>query len=183
MSSSCLCLTDNEILLPYPPHLNLSHQTKDPSIFLLQKPPTLLGLPHLGPVKRWGVGKRSTSPGPSDAPEGERDAMPCAAASRTWFFWSLTGTPDLTPGGSALGFPPLKLKHEWSFKQLRAFVATVNSPTKKGKLTGSILGECSHDSGSASTPDGSPPSSPHHPHHPKSMQVNMILLHCYRTWL
>ena len=36
----------------------------------------------LGSVKRWGIGRRSTSTGPSDAPEGKRDATPRAAASR-----------------------------------------------------------------------------------------------------
>lgn len=142
-------------------------------------------LSRLGSVKRWGVRKRFTSPGPADAPDGEhaeRDATPRAAASRarspsrtpSWFFRSSAGTPDSTPGGSPLGSTPLELKHERSFKQLRAFVTAVDSPTKKGKLPGSILGERSRDSGSASTPDGSPPSSPRRPRRPKSMQVNAI---------
>ncbi|KAF8490132.1 hypothetical protein F5888DRAFT_1808270 [Russula emetica] len=112
----------------------------------------------------------------------ERDATPRAAASRarspsrtpSWFFRSSAGTPDSTPGGSPLGSTPLELKHERSFRQLRAFVAAVDSPTKKGKLPGSILGERSRDSGSGSTPDGSPPSSPRRPRRPKSMQVNAI---------
>ena len=140
-------------------------------------------LSRLGSVKRWGVRKRFTSPGPGDAPDGEqaeRDATPRAAASRarspsrtpSWFFRSSAGTPDSTPGGSPLGSTPLELKHERSFRQLRAFVAAVDSPTKKGKLPSSILGERSRDSGSASTPDGSPPSSPRRPRRPKSMQVN-----------
>jgi hypothetical protein len=140
-------------------------------------------LSRLGSVKKWGVRKRFTSPGPGDAPEGEqaeRDATPRAAASRarspsrtpSWFFRSSAGTPDSTPGGSPLGSTPLELKHERSFRQLKAFVAAVDSPTKKGKLPGFILGERSRDSGSASTPDGSPPSSPRRPRRPKSMQVN-----------
>src|SRR6266403_596270 len=140
-------------------------------------------LSRLGSVKKWGVRKRFTSPGPGDAPESEQaetDATPRAAASRarspsrtpSWFFRSSAGTPDSTPGGSPLGSTPLELKHERSFRQLRAFVAAVDSPTKKGKLPGSILGERSRDSGSASTPDGSPPSSPRRPRRPKSMQVN-----------
>jgi hypothetical protein len=142
-------------------------------------------LSRLGSVKRWGARKRFTSPGPSDPPEGEqaeRDATPRAAASRarspsrtpSWFFRSSAGTPDSTPGGSPLGSTPLELKHERSFRQLRAFVTAVDSPTKKGKLPGSILGERSLDSGSASTPDGSPPSSLRRPRRPKSMQVNAI---------
>jgi hypothetical protein len=142
-------------------------------------------LSRLGSVKRWGVRKRFTSPGPASPPEGEqaeRDATPRAAASRarspsrtpSWFFRSSAGTPDSTPGGSPLGSTPLELKHERSFRQLRAFVSAVDSPTKKGKLPGSILGERSRDSGSGSTPDGSPPSSPRRPRRPKSMQVNAI---------
>ena len=140
-------------------------------------------LSRLGSVKKWGVRKRFTSPGPGDVPEGEQaetDATPRAAASRarspsrtpSWFFRSSAGTPDSTPGGSPLGSTPLELKHERSFRQLRAFVTAVDSPTKKGKLPGSIIGERSRESGSTSTLDGSPPSSPRRPRRPKSMQVN-----------
>ena len=140
-------------------------------------------LSRLGSVKRWGVRKRFTSPGPGGSPEGEqaeRDATPRAAASRarspsrtpSWFFRSSAGTPDSTPGGSPLGSTPLELKHERSFRQLRAFVTAVDSPTKKGKHSGTVLGERSRDSGSTSTPDGSPPSSPRRPRRPKSMHVN-----------
>jgi hypothetical protein len=140
-------------------------------------------LSRLGSVKRWGVRKRFASPGPSDATDGalsERDATPRAAAlqaqtpSRTpsWFFRS-SDTPDSTPD-SPLGSATLELKHERSFRHLRAFTA-VDSPTKKGRLRAAILGERSHDSGSASTPDGSPPSSPRHPRRPKSLQVSAAI--------
>ncbi|KAH9954540.1 hypothetical protein BC827DRAFT_1272511 [Russula dissimulans] len=136
-------------------------------------------LSRLGSVKKWGVRKRLTSPGPSDAAEraqAERDATPRAAASQfqspsltpSWFFRS-SETPDSTPG-SPLGSANLELKHERSFRHLRALPA-VDSPTKKGKLRGAILGQRSRDSGSASTPDGSPPSSPRRPRRPTSMQV------------
>lgn len=133
-------------------------------------------LSRLGSVKRWGVRKRFTSPGPSDSAGGaqaERDTTPRATAqtpSRTpsWFFRS-SDTPDSTPD-SPLGSTTLELRHERSFRDLKAFGA-VDSPTKKGKFRGVILGERSHDSGSASTPDGSPPSSPRHRRRPKSMQV------------
>lgn len=170
--------------LPSPP------QPSSPNQGLVDLPPSEASnssrssiLSRLGSVKRWGVRKRLTSPGPGDAREGEHpetDATPRAAASRarspsrtpSWFFRSSAGTPDSTPGDSPLGSTPLELKHERSFRQLRAFVAAVDSPTKKGKLPGSILGERSRDSGSGSTPDGSPPSSPRRPRRPKSMQVN-----------
>lgn len=138
-------------------------------------------LSRLGSVKKWGVRKRLTSPGPSDAPDSaqaETDATPRAAASRarspsrtpSWFFRSSAGTPDSTPD-SPLGSTPLELKHERSFRQLKAFATAIDSPTKKGKFRGTILGERARDSGSASTPDGSPPSSPRRPRRPKSMQV------------
>ena len=136
-------------------------------------------LSRIGSVKRWGVRKRFTSPGPSDPAEdlkAERDATPRATGfqpqspSRTpsWFFRS-SETPDSMPG-SPLASANLELKHERSFKHLRAF-AVVDSPTKKGRLRGAILGERSHDSGSPANPGVSPPSSPRHPRRPKSMQV------------
>ena len=64
-TTSSSCLTDNGILLPYPPHLNRPHQTKNSSIFLLPKPPTLLDLPscHVLGLSRWGVVLRSNSLG------------------------------------------------------------------------------------------------------------------------
>jgi hypothetical protein len=139
-------------------------------------------LSRIGSVKRWGARKRLTSPGPSDALDaGEqpgRDATPRAAASQSqtpssrtpsWFFRS-SETPESTPG-SPLGSTTLELKHERSFKHLKAF-APVDSPTKtkKGRILGAMLGERSHDPGSAST-EGSPPSSPRRPRRPKSMQV------------
>jgi hypothetical protein len=136
-------------------------------------------LSRIGSVKRWGVRKRFTSPGPSDPSEGvqaERDATPRAAAfqpqspsrSTSWFFRS-SETPDSTPG-SPLTSTALELRHERSFRHLKPFAA-VDSPTKKGKFHGAILGERSRDSGPSVTPDGSPPSSPRHPRRPKSMQV------------
>jgi hypothetical protein len=170
--------------LPSPP------QPSSPNQGLVDLPPSEASnssrssiLSRLGSVKKWGVRKRFTSPGPGDAPEGEQaetDATPRAAASRarspsrtpSWFFRSSAGTPDSTPGGSPLGSTPVELKHERSFRQLRAFVTAVDSPTKKGKLPGSIIGERSRESGSTSTLDGSPPSSPRRPRRPKSMQVN-----------
>jgi hypothetical protein len=169
--------------LPSPP------QPSSPNQGLVDLPPSETSnssrssiLSRLGSVKKWGVRKRITSPGPGDAAEGaqaERDATPRAAASRarspsrtpSWFFRSSAGTPDSTPD-SPLGSTPLELKHERSFRQLKAFVSAVDSPTKKGKFRGSILGERSRDSGSGSTPDGSPPSSPRRPRRPKSMQVS-----------
>ena len=172
--------------LPSPP------QPSSPNQGLIDLPPSEASnssrssiLSRLGSVKRWGVRKRFTSPGPGDSPEGEqaeRDATPRAAVSRarspsrtpSWFFRSSAGTPDSTPGDSPSGSTPLELKPERSFRQLRAFVTAVDSPTKKGKLPGSILGERPRDSGSASTPDGSPPSSPRRPRRPKSMQVNAM---------
>jgi len=61
-TTSSSCLTDNGILLPYPPHLNRPHQTKDPSIFLLPKPPTLLDLPscHVSGLSRGGASVRDS---------------------------------------------------------------------------------------------------------------------------
>ncbi|KAI9461876.1 hypothetical protein F5148DRAFT_1214570 [Russula earlei] len=134
-------------------------------------------LSRLGSVKKWAVRKRFTSPGPSDVAEGtqaERDATPRATAFQAqspsrnpnWFFRS-SETPDPTPGSPS--GPILELKHERSFRHLRAFTA-IDSPTKKGRFRGGILGEHSHDTGSTST-DGSPPSSPRRPRRPKSMQV------------
>ena len=136
-------------------------------------------LSRIGSVKRWSVRKRLTSPGPSDAAEriqAERDATPRAAASQpqspsrapSWFFRS-SETPD-SMSGSPLASATLELKHERSFRHLKAFAA-VDSPTKKGKHRGAMLGEHPHDAGSSATPDGSPPSSPRHPRRPKSMQV------------
>ena len=139
-------------------------------------------LSRIGSVKRWGVRKRLTSPGPSDVVAADeqpgRDATPRAAApqsqtpSRTpsWFFRS-SDTPESTPG-SPLGSATLELKHERSFKHLKAF-APVDSPTKtkQGRILGAMLGERSHDPGSASTLEGSPPASPGRPRRPKSMQV------------
>jgi len=141
-------------------------------------------LSRLGSVKKWGVRKRLTSPGPSGAAEGvqaERDATPRAATSQSqspsltpsWFFRS-SETPDSTPG-SPLGSAHLELRHERSFRHLKPLPA-VDSPTKKGKLRGAILGQRSRDSGSASTPDGSPPSSPRRPRRPTSMQVPAAIL-------
>jgi hypothetical protein len=72
--------------------------------------------------------------------------------------------------GSPLASATLELKHERSFRHLKAFAA-VDSPTKKGKHRGVMLGERPHDAGSPVTPHGSPPSSPRHPRRPKSMQV------------
>jgi hypothetical protein len=71
---------------------------------------------------------------------------------------------------SPLASTTLELKHERSFRHLRSF-AVVDSPTKRGRLRGAILGERSHDSGLPATSGASPPSSPHHPRRPKSMQV------------
>jgi hypothetical protein len=137
-------------------------------------------LSRIGSVKRWSVRKRrTTSPGPSDAvavsEQLGKDATPRAAASQTprtpsWFFRS-SDTLESTPR-SPLGSTGLELKHERSFKHLRAF-APVDSPTKtkQGRILGAMLGERSHDPGSTSTLGGSPPSSPRRPRRPKSMQV------------
>src|SRR5712691_4484755 len=136
-------------------------------------------LSRIGSVKRWGVHKRFTSPGPSDTADdlkAERDATPRAPGFQpqtpsqipSWFFRS-SETPDSTPG-SPLASTTLELKHERSFRHLKAF-AVVDSPTKRGRLRGAILGERSHDSGLPATPGASPPSSPRHPRRPKSMQV------------
>ena len=163
---------------PQPSSPNQGHLDLPPSETSSSSRSSILS--RLGSVKKWGVRKRVTSPGPGD-PEGaqtEKDATPRAAASRarspsrtpSWFFRSSAGTPDSTPD-SPLGSTPLELKHQRSFRQLKAFAAAIDSPTKKGKFRGSILGESSRDSGSASTPDGSPPSSPRRPRRPKSMQV------------
>ena len=137
-------------------------------------------LSRIGSVKRWGARKRrTTSPGPSDAVAASeqlgKDATPRAATSQqtpsrtpSWFFRS-SDTLDSTPGSPSAG---LELKHERSFKHLRAF-APVDSPTKtkQGRVRGPMLGERSHDPGSTSTLGGSPPSSPCRPRRPKSMQV------------
>ncbi|KAH9058092.1 hypothetical protein EDB87DRAFT_1628206 [Lactarius vividus] len=139
-------------------------------------------LSRIGSVKRWGARKRLTSPGPGDAvaadEEPARDATPRAAASQSqapsrtpsWFFRS-SETPESTPG-SPLGSTTLELKHERSFRRLKAF-APVDSPTKtkQSRILGAMLGERSHDPGSASTLEGSPPASPRRPRRPKSMQV------------
>ncbi|KAI9454490.1 hypothetical protein BJY52DRAFT_1284609 [Lactarius psammicola] len=139
-------------------------------------------LSRIGSVKKWGVRKRLTSPGPSDAVAADeqpgRDATPRAAASQSqtpsrtpsWFFRP-SDTPESTQG-SPLGSAPLELKHERSFRHLKAF-APVDSPTKtkQGRILGAMLGERSHDPGSASTLEGSPPPSPRRPRRPKSMQV------------
>ncbi|KAI9435038.1 hypothetical protein H4582DRAFT_2059614 [Lactarius indigo] len=139
-------------------------------------------LSRIGSVKRWGARKRRTSPGPGDATAADdepgRDATPRAAASQSqtpsrtpsWFFRS-SETPESNPG-SPLGSATLELKHERSFRRLKAFVP-VDSPTKakQSRILGSMLGERSHDPGSASTLEGSPPASPRRPRRPKSMQV------------
>ncbi|KAI0247749.1 hypothetical protein BJV78DRAFT_896701 [Lactifluus subvellereus] len=136
-------------------------------------------LSRIGSVTRWGVRKRRTSPSPGHADESAeagRDATPRAAASQatspsrtpSWFFRS-SDTPDSTPG-SPLGSATLELKHERSLRHLGAYAA-LHSPTKRGKIRGAILGERSHDSGSSSTVEGSPPSSPRRPRRPTSMQV------------
>ncbi|KAH9168351.1 hypothetical protein EDB89DRAFT_1992029 [Lactarius sanguifluus] len=139
-------------------------------------------LSRIGSVKRWGTRKRPTSPGPGDAvtadEEPGRDATPRAAASQSqtpsrtpsWFFRS-SETPESTPG-SPLGSATLELKHERSFRRLKAF-APVDSPTKtkQSRILGAMLGERSHNPGSASTLEGSPPASPRRPRRPKSMQV------------
>ncbi|KAH9049758.1 hypothetical protein EDB83DRAFT_2400322 [Lactarius deliciosus] len=125
-------------------------------------------LSRIGSVKRWGTRKRLASPGPGDAvtadEEPSRDATPRAAASQSqtpsrtpsWFFRS-SETPESTPG-SPLGSATLELKHERSFRRLKAF-APVDSPTKakQSRILGAMLGERSHDPGSASTLEGSPP--------------------------
>ncbi|KAF8264574.1 hypothetical protein EI94DRAFT_1738197 [Lactarius quietus] len=136
-------------------------------------------LSRIGSVKRWSVRKRRTSPGPSDAGQlPSRDATPRAAASQSqtpsrtpsWFFRS-SDTLDSTPG-SPLGSATLELKHERSFRHLKAF-APSDSPTKpkQGRILGAMLGDRSHNPGSTSTLEGSPPASPRRPRRPKSMQV------------
>ncbi|KAH9015174.1 hypothetical protein EDB84DRAFT_1634955 [Lactarius hengduanensis] len=108
-------------------------------------------LSRIGSVKRWGARKRLTSPGPGDAvtadEEPGRDATPRAAASQSqtpsrtpsWFFRS-SETPESTPG-SPLGSATLELKHERSFRRLKAF-APVDSPTKtkQSRILGAMLG-------------------------------------------
>ena len=117
-------------------------------------------LSRIGSVKRWGVRKRFTSPGPSDTTEdvkAERDATPRASGFQprsrsqtpSWFFRS-SEPPDSTPG-SPLASTTLELKHKRSLRHLRAF-AVVDSPTKKGRLHGANLGERLHDSGLPATP-------------------------------
>ncbi|KAI0295605.1 hypothetical protein B0F90DRAFT_1820436 [Multifurca ochricompacta] len=137
-------------------------------------------LSRIGSVKKWGVRRRRTSPGPGDNPasaQPSRDSTPRPAtspanpSSRTpsWFFRS--SEPDSTPGSPSLGSSPLELKHERSFRHLKATFAAIDSPTKQGRILAAVLGERSHDSGSASTPEGSPPVSLRRPRRPKSMQV------------
>ena len=165
--------------LPSPPHPS----SPNPEVIDLPPSETFNSsrtsiLSRIGSVTRWGVRKRRTSP-PSHAVESaedRRDATPRAAASQatspsrtpSWFFRS-SDTSDSTPG-SPLGSATLELRHERSFRHLGAYAA-LHSPTKRGRIRGAILGERSHDSGSTSTADGSPPSSPRRPRRPTSMQV------------
>ena len=169
--------------LPSPPQPSTPNQSPadlSPSESSNNNPRSSI-LSRIGSVKRWAARKRLTSPGPSDAVAADeqpgRDATPRAAShsqtpSRTpsWFFRS-SDALESTPG-SPLGSAPHELKHERSFRHLRAF-APVDSPTKKkqGRVLGAMLGERSHNPGSNSTLDGSPPASPPRPRRPKSMQV------------
>jgi hypothetical protein len=133
-------------------------------------------LSRIGSVTRWGARKRRTSPSTADPVESidGRDATPRPAATSqapsptrtpSWFFRSSDSIP-----GSPLGSATLELKHERSFRHLRAY-PTVDSPTKQGRTHAAMLGERSHDSGSTSTLEGSQPSSPRRPRRPTSMQV------------
>ena len=174
----------NSTPLPSPPQPTTPNQAPadlSPSESSNNNPRSSI-LSRIGSVKRWGVRKRRTSPSPSDAvaagEQSGKDATPRAAASQSqtpsrtpsWFFRS-SDTLQSTPG-SPLSTAALELKHERSFKHLKAF-APVDSPTKpkQGRILGAMLGERSHDPGSTSTLEGSPPASPRRPRRPKSMQV------------